>query len=366
MGGCVGRHSSHSFGTPLQPAHTSDLLGGYKRRWGTLKEGEQALDISASLSCCCDLLFHRKIILLKRDCLNFWRCMKSLHSWSSAFHWWGNHHFSLSCLFNCCKMTTSGSKLLIRNVWFCVWSQVSASCPKDCRCPSELPRCAAGISLMLDDCGCCKVCARQLFEDCSKTEPCDRTKGLECNFGGGYGSARGICRGTVTSVLLWVFFLTNYSLCPICNFHLKTHFFPFSLKQLNLMEERVSTTTRFTRMGKPSNQIASTSALAWTVLLGVCPCAHMNSHCPTWVVPSQGWSKCRGDAVNNSFAQKKERRRVLWWRNTAKSTTKTDHLNMTSPWRMSQPLFGEEKWNLYLVSFFTGNPLCQRFFHTVN
>ncbi|XP_020490927.2 CCN family member 1-like [Labrus bergylta] len=72
--------------------------------------------------------------------------------------------------------------------------QVSASCPKDCRCPSHTPRCAAGVSLMLDGCGCCEVCARQLFEDCSRTQPCDHTKGLECNFGGKHGSAKGICR----------------------------------------------------------------------------------------------------------------------------------------------------------------------------
>ncbi|XP_022046805.2 CCN family member 1-like [Acanthochromis polyacanthus] len=71
---------------------------------------------------------------------------------------------------------------------------VSALCPKDCRCPSEAPRCAAGVSLVLDHCGCCRVCARQLFEDCSKTQPCDTAKGLECNFGGRYGSAKGICR----------------------------------------------------------------------------------------------------------------------------------------------------------------------------
>nr|XP_046264991.1 CCN family member 1-like [Scatophagus argus] len=71
---------------------------------------------------------------------------------------------------------------------------VSASCPKDCRCPPDIPRCAAGVSLTLDGCGCCKVCARQLFEDCSKMQPCDHTKGLECNFGGAYGSVKGICR----------------------------------------------------------------------------------------------------------------------------------------------------------------------------
>uniref|UniRef100_A0A3B4GSV3 CCN family member 1 n=1 Tax=Pundamilia nyererei TaxID=303518 RepID=A0A3B4GSV3_9CICH len=56
---------------------------------------------------------------------------------------------------------------------------VSASCPKDCQCPLEVPTCADSVSLVLDSCGCCKVCARQLFEDCSKTQPCDAAKGLE-------------------------------------------------------------------------------------------------------------------------------------------------------------------------------------------
>nr|XP_019961654.1 PREDICTED: protein CYR61-like [Paralichthys olivaceus] len=73
-------------------------------------------------------------------------------------------------------------------------TMVSASCPKDCRCPLDVPTCAAGVSLMLDRCGCCKVCVRQLFEDCNTSQPCDHTKGLECNFGGGYDSAKGICR----------------------------------------------------------------------------------------------------------------------------------------------------------------------------
>ncbi|XP_077955705.1 CCN family member 1 [Gasterosteus aculeatus] len=73
-------------------------------------------------------------------------------------------------------------------------SLVSAWCPKDCRCPPGTPRCAAGVRFTLDGCGCCRVCPRQLFEDCNKTMPCDRTKGLECNFGGRSGSAQGICR----------------------------------------------------------------------------------------------------------------------------------------------------------------------------
>uniref|UniRef100_A0A8D3CL23 CCN family member 1 n=1 Tax=Scophthalmus maximus TaxID=52904 RepID=A0A8D3CL23_SCOMX len=79
-------------------------------------------------------------------------------------------------------------------VWNCVSPQVSASCPKRCRCPLGVVPCAAGVSLTLDGCGCCKVCARQLFEDCSSMQPCDHTKGLECNFGGGFDSAKGVCR----------------------------------------------------------------------------------------------------------------------------------------------------------------------------
>ncbi|XP_064783621.1 CCN family member 1-like [Oncorhynchus masou masou] len=74
------------------------------------------------------------------------------------------------------------------------FTSVSASCPSECSCPPELARCAPGISLVPDGCGCCKACKRQLNEDCSKTEPCDHIKGLECNFGAGYGTAKGICR----------------------------------------------------------------------------------------------------------------------------------------------------------------------------
>ncbi|KAJ7986324.1 hypothetical protein DPEC_G00338750 [Dallia pectoralis] len=70
----------------------------------------------------------------------------------------------------------------------------SSSCPSACECPMELPRCAPGVSLVADGCGCCKVCARQLNEDCGPTEPCDHTKGLECNFGARFGAMRGICR----------------------------------------------------------------------------------------------------------------------------------------------------------------------------
>ncbi|XP_024908250.1 protein CYR61-like [Cynoglossus semilaevis] len=72
---------------------------------------------------------------------------------------------------------------------------VSASCPKHCPCLCGDLTCTSGLCTNVDvSCGCCGVCPRQLFEDCSETQPCDHTKGLECNFGGRNESAMGICR----------------------------------------------------------------------------------------------------------------------------------------------------------------------------
>uniref|UniRef100_A0A3P8USS7 Protein CYR61-like n=1 Tax=Cynoglossus semilaevis TaxID=244447 RepID=A0A3P8USS7_CYNSE len=63
-----------------------------------------------------------------------------------------------------------------------------------CNCPSESLSCPAGVSAVLDQCGCCKVCAAQLNQDCSPTTPCDHHKGLECNYGNDVTMAWGICR----------------------------------------------------------------------------------------------------------------------------------------------------------------------------
>ncbi|TRY81269.1 hypothetical protein DNTS_012107 [Danionella cerebrum] len=73
-------------------------------------------------------------------------------------------------------------------------NEAFSSCPETCSCPLELPKCSPGVGQVLDGCGCCRVCARQLNEDCSADEPCDHTKGLECNFGARRGATRGICR----------------------------------------------------------------------------------------------------------------------------------------------------------------------------
>uniref|UniRef100_G3NUZ1 CCN family member 3 n=1 Tax=Gasterosteus aculeatus aculeatus TaxID=481459 RepID=G3NUZ1_GASAC len=60
-----------------------------------------------------------------------------------------------------------------------VWSQV---CPRRCQCPKEPPECLPGVPLMLDDCMCCLVCARQRGQVCSDMNPCDTRKGLQCEY----------------------------------------------------------------------------------------------------------------------------------------------------------------------------------------
>ncbi|XP_053277608.1 cellular communication network factor 1, like 2 [Pleuronectes platessa] len=69
-----------------------------------------------------------------------------------------------------------------------------SECPAQCSCASSPPLCQLGISLVTDQCGCCKVCARQFNEDCNATEPCDHIKGLRCHLGAGGDPKRGLCR----------------------------------------------------------------------------------------------------------------------------------------------------------------------------
>lgn len=64
-----------------------------------------------------------------------------------------------------------------------------------CECPAVPPMCPIGVSLVFDGCGCCKVCAAQLNQDCNIHQPCDHHKGLECNYGNDVMLGSGICRG---------------------------------------------------------------------------------------------------------------------------------------------------------------------------
>ncbi|XP_060710845.1 CCN family member 1-like [Hemiscyllium ocellatum] len=74
--------------------------------------------------------------------------------------------------------------------------QVRQQCPGECKCPPRPGLCPPGVSLLFDGCGCCRVCARQLNDDCSLQRPCDHLKGLECNQGAGVSEGGGICRAS--------------------------------------------------------------------------------------------------------------------------------------------------------------------------
>ncbi|XP_028808924.1 cellular communication network factor 6 isoform X2 [Denticeps clupeoides] len=54
-------------------------------------------------------------------------------------------------------------------------------CQWPCKCRAR-PQCAPGVSSVLDGCGCCKSCARQIGEACNERDVCDPHKGMYCDF----------------------------------------------------------------------------------------------------------------------------------------------------------------------------------------
>ncbi|XP_026801502.3 cellular communication network factor 1, like 2 [Pangasianodon hypophthalmus] len=72
--------------------------------------------------------------------------------------------------------------------------EVMRGCSGPCSCPLTPPSCPVGVSLVLDECGCCKVCAQQFNQDCGLDKPCDYIKGLRCHLGAGGDPQRGLCR----------------------------------------------------------------------------------------------------------------------------------------------------------------------------
>ncbi|MBN3307115.1 CTGF factor, partial [Amia calva] len=72
--------------------------------------------------------------------------------------------------------------------------QVSAQeCSGQCLCPSAPPQCPPGVSLVPDNCGCCRICAKQLGELCTEKDVCDPHKGLFCDFGSPINRRIGVC-----------------------------------------------------------------------------------------------------------------------------------------------------------------------------
>ncbi|XP_042586191.1 CCN family member 1-like [Cyprinus carpio] len=72
--------------------------------------------------------------------------------------------------------------------------EASRGCSRPCSCPPSPPSCPLGVSWVLDECGCCKVCAQQFNQDCGPDQPCDHIKGLRCHLGAEGDPRRGLCR----------------------------------------------------------------------------------------------------------------------------------------------------------------------------
>uniref|UniRef100_G3NRT8 Si:ch211-106h11.3 n=1 Tax=Gasterosteus aculeatus TaxID=69293 RepID=G3NRT8_GASAC len=87
-----------------------------------------------------------------------------------------------------------GILILLAVFQLATFGLVTAGCPVVCECPAGPASCPPGVSSVLDGCGCCKVCAAQLNQDCHEGRPCDHHRGLECNYGNDVGHTHGICR----------------------------------------------------------------------------------------------------------------------------------------------------------------------------
>uniref|UniRef100_A0A3B4TT62 WNT1-inducible-signaling pathway protein 2-like n=1 Tax=Seriola dumerili TaxID=41447 RepID=A0A3B4TT62_SERDU len=85
---------------------------------------------------------------------------------------------------------------LVCSVLLCIITQVWCQlCMGPCHCPPTVPRCPAGIPLMLDSCGCCQLCARQEGEACTDRLPCDTQRGLQCDYSASFPGGPGQCVG---------------------------------------------------------------------------------------------------------------------------------------------------------------------------
>uniref|UniRef100_A0A8C2YYF1 Cellular communication network factor 2b n=1 Tax=Cyclopterus lumpus TaxID=8103 RepID=A0A8C2YYF1_CYCLU len=90
-----------------------------------------------------------------------------------------------------------------------------------CVCSADPPPCPMGTSLVLDGCGFCKVCAKQLGEPCSLQEPCDHHKELYCDYTLLSDTETGICMAQEgqTCDLGGVIYHSGESFQPSCEHH---------------------------------------------------------------------------------------------------------------------------------------------------
>ncbi|XP_053310177.1 CCN family member 5 [Spea bombifrons] len=77
---------------------------------------------------------------------------------------------------------------------FCYLTQIYAQvCRTPCSCPWVPPRCPPGVPLIMDGCGCCRICARRLGEACNHIYLCDQSQGLLCDLSTSANGREGTC-----------------------------------------------------------------------------------------------------------------------------------------------------------------------------
>ncbi|XP_070695390.1 CCN family member 5-like [Pempheris klunzingeri] len=85
---------------------------------------------------------------------------------------------------------------LVCSLLLCIVTQVWCQmCAWPCECPPSVLRCPVGVTLMLDSCGCCQMCARQEGESCTDRLPCDTQRGLKCDYSSSFPGGPGLCVG---------------------------------------------------------------------------------------------------------------------------------------------------------------------------
>ncbi|CAK8672961.1 unnamed protein product [Clavelina lepadiformis] len=80
-------------------------------------------------------------------------------------------------------------------LFLCLFHHAISLCPYQCDCREEPSSCPAGVSLVMDGCNCCKVCAKQLAQQCNGDDAiCDVHRNLFCDHSASRSGDIGICR----------------------------------------------------------------------------------------------------------------------------------------------------------------------------
>ncbi|XP_078396278.1 CCN family member 3-like [Cetorhinus maximus] len=82
---------------------------------------------------------------------------------------------------------------LVHLLLFFIERVIAQQCSSPCKCPKDPPRCTPGVRLVLDSCGCCRVCAKQAGEVCTESDSCDSHQGLQCDYSADTRQGLGVC-----------------------------------------------------------------------------------------------------------------------------------------------------------------------------